>query len=212
MMVRRWRTPPRFEALALALLLAPSVPAAAKPPSDNWREIITQRDRTRLKDWRTTWVAAVNEARTHGFGAQIDAEGVLLQPDAALDQPEMPDGLYRCRTFKLGTQLSPVAVPSPHPFEAFPAGHCRLRNRQLVRLDGPQRPGGRLFPYDGAHLLFLGGLALGDEVGTVRYGRDPQRAIVGLLERVGPARWRLVLPQPAWGSRLDILELVPERP
>jgi hypothetical protein len=31
----------------------------------------------------------------------------------------------------------------------------------------------------------------------------------GVVERVGPARWRLVLPWPRWESNLDVMELVP---
>jgi hypothetical protein len=33
--------------------------------------------------------------------------------------------------------------------------------------------------------------------------------MVGMMERIGPARWRLVLPRPAYQSILDLLELRP---
>jgi hypothetical protein len=32
---------------------------------------------------------------------------------------------------------------------------------------------------------------------------------VGLFERVGPQRWRLVMPYPRWESTIDVMELVP---
>lgn len=199
----------RSARIASAMLLALAAPVAARVAASDWREIITQRDRARLKNWRVTWVEAVKEARTHGFAPAIDAEGALLQPDAALEHAGPPDGPYRCRTIKLGIQPSPDAAPSPHPFTALAAGRCRIAGGTLTRLDGAQRPGGRLFAYEDTRLLFLGGMALGDEAGPVRYARDPQRALVGFVERVGPLRWRLVLPQPAWESRLDVMELVP---
>ena len=80
----------------------------------------------------------------------------------------------------------------------------------LVRLDGPQRPAGHLYPSDGARLVFLGGMAVGDEAGTAVYPRDAQRALAGFVERIGPMQWRLVLPHPAWESRLEVTELLPE--
>ena len=188
----------------LALLAAP--PAQAREPT-NWREIISQRDHARLKDWRTTWVEALDQARAAGFGASIGAEGVLLHPDAALDGPDLPDGAYRCRTVKLG--LASDQAPGARAFAPSPPGQCRVADGTLLRLDGSQRPGGRLHDYDGARLLFLGNMAVGDEPGATRYPRDAQRALAGLVERIGPARWRLVLPHPAWESRLEVMELVP---
>jgi hypothetical protein len=64
---------------------------------------------------------------------------------------------------------------------------------------------------DNARMLFLGAMALGDEAGRVRYGGDTARDMLGLFERVGPRRWRLALPYPAWESLLDVIELVPAK-
>ena len=30
-----------------------------------------------------------------------------------------------------------------------------------------------------------------------------------IVERIGPARWRLIMPRPAFESTMDVLELVP---
>ena len=38
----------------------------------------------RLRDWRATFVAALEAARKAGHGAEIAREGALLDPDAAL--------------------------------------------------------------------------------------------------------------------------------
>ena len=33
--------------------------------------------------------------------------------------------------------------------------------------------------------------------------------VAGYVERIGPNRWRLVMPAPAFESKLDVLELTP---
>ena len=54
--------------------------------------------------------------------------------------------------------------------------------------------------------MYLGAVAWGDE-GPAVYGRDPERDQVDVVERIGPQRWRLVLPFPQQESTLDIIEL-----
>ncbi len=74
-------------------------------------------------------------------------------------------------------------------------------------MGGVQRASGRLFADTDARLIFLGTLALGDERRTMRYSRDSQRDMAGLVERIAPDRWRLVLPYPRFGSTLDVIEI-----
>ena len=57
--------------------------------------------------------------------------------------------------------------------------------------------------------IFLGTLALGDEARPMPYGRDLRRDMAGFVERIGEARWRLVLPFPGFQSTLDVMEIVP---
>jgi hypothetical protein len=52
-------------------------------------------------------------------------------------------------------------------------------------------------------------MELGDEKRPMRYGRDVNRDMAGLIERIGPQRWRVVLPYPRFESVLDVVELVP---
>jgi hypothetical protein len=188
--------------LGLAAIVALAAPLTA---AVRWQRLISQHDKNRLREWRTTWQAALAQARAAGFSTQVAAEGVLLQPDAALDRPTPPDGRYRCRLFKIGRSL---LQPSPG-FLALPPAACEVAEGRLDVLEGVQRPGGQLFPYDGTRLLLLGGLAVGDEQGTVRYGRDGQRDLLGLVDRIGPERWRVAFPEPAWQSKLDVVELTP---
>lgn len=185
-------------------MLATAGPVPARPAPVDWRTAITQGDRARLRDWRTAWVSALAGARAGGAGDRIDTEGVLLQPDSALDGATAPDGDYRCRVIKLGAQH-----PAGLGYIAYPGFHCRIGGGMLVKLDGSQRPAGRLYPVSDSRAIFLGAITLGDEAGLGRYGRDPDRDAVGVFERVGPQRWRLVLPYPRWESLLDVIELVP---
>ncbi len=170
----------------------------------NWRAIITAHDRVRLHDWRTAWIAALAKARAGGAGTRIEAEGALLDPDAALDGTPPPEGDYGCRVIKLGAQSA-----GGLDFVSYPGFRCRIAKGRLSKLDGSQRPSGRLYPFDGGRLLFLGTMALSDEESDMPYGRDPDRDMVGIVERIGPHRWRLVLPHPHWESLLDVIELTP---
>jgi hypothetical protein len=173
-----------------------------------WKEVVTQDDRQRLADWRKTFVAAVDAAKKAGHSDEIQREGALLDPDSALGPPVIPNGMFRCRIIKVGAKgegnLSYVAYP------AFP---CRVKAdrglQQFNRYGGSQRYVGLIFPGDQIHQVFLGTLVLGDETRALQYGQDEQRDIAGYVDRIGPNRWRLIMPKPHFESQLDIMEMVP---
>jgi hypothetical protein len=198
---------------ALLLLSACTTPGTgpqeAVPREDGWRTIATPRDRERIRDWRAAWVEALRKARTAGHREAIAAEGVLLEPDAALDAVSPPPGDYRCRTIKLGAKSEGLLdyVPYP-PFRCRIGGAGEVRD--FTKLSGSQRPIGRLFPENDRRMIFLGTLQLGEEQGTLRYGHDAERAMAGVVERIGERRWRLVLPYPHFESLMDVIELAPE--
>ncbi len=173
-----------------------------------WKEVVTEDDRQRLADWRATFVSAVDAATKAGHGAEIAHEGALLQPDAALGAPAIPDGLFRCRIIKLGPKAD-----SNLPYVAYPSFYCRVKaERGLQRFNkfgGSQRYVGLIFPGDAVHQVFLGTLVLGDETRALQYGQDQLRDLAGYLERIGPGRWRLIMPKPHFESELDVMELVP---
>src|SRR4029078_9105858 len=80
----------------------------------------------------------------------------------------------------------------------------------IVKQTGSQRPAGRLWEDDElTRLVFLCSLALRDQSTPVGYGDDPKRDMAGVLERIGPFRWRLVIPWPQSTSKLDVSELTP---
>lgn len=181
--------------------------AAVVRPAQDWRAVATDADRAHLRDWRKAFTSALAAARASGHSADIAREGALLEPDAALGGP-IPNGLYRCRVVKLGGKS-----PGMLDYIAYPAFLCRVQQQGTVqsfaKLSGSQRPVGVIFPDGALHGVFLGTLTLGDEPRAMPYGVDAQRDLAGFVERIGPARWRLVLPYPPFESQLDVIELVP---
>jgi len=182
--------------------------AVIQSPVRDWRAIATSSDRERLRDWRDALVSGVQAARASGRGAEIAREGALLQPDAALGGGPIPNGNYRCRVIKLGARS-----PGLLDYVAYPAFACRIRQEKdlqgFAKLTGSQRYVGLIFPGDVMRQVFLGTLVLGDERRAMQYGRDEERDVAGFVERIGPGRWRMLMPRPHFESRIDVLELVP---
>ena len=173
-----------------------------------YKDVVSPNDKLRLRDWRKTFETALSGARAGGHGADIAREGALLDPDAAIPGPAIPNGMFRCRVIKLGAK-----EPGNLPYIAYGPFTCRVRlDRQLQRLsklNGPQRYVGLIFPGDPIRNVFLGTLVLADETRALQYGQDLQRDVAGYVERIGPNRWRVVMPQPHFESQLDVMELVP---
>jgi hypothetical protein len=203
---------PAMLALALSACASESdLPDAVSHVAPDWRSVITDDDRARLREWRSAWTRALAKAQAAGHGAAIAREGVLLQPDAALGWADPPPGLYRCRTIKLGNRSSGMLA-----YVDYPPFDCRIRAEDgltsFAKLSGSQRQIGLILPDAGNRWIFLGTLQLGDETEAQQYGRDRERDLVGLLERIGTRRWRLVFPSPHFESDVDIVELVLQAP
>jgi hypothetical protein len=177
-------------------------------PSRDWRAVATDDDRARLRDWRSDFVSALKSARAAGHSAEIDREGALLEPDAAIPGGPIPNGLYRCRVIKLGAKSQGLLDYVAHPYFA-----CRVQQERelqgFAKLTGSQRPIGLIFPGDAVRQVFLGTLVLGDESRAMQYGRDRERDVAGYVEHIGPNRWRMLMPAPHFESRTDVMELVP---
>jgi hypothetical protein len=176
-------------------------------PAD-WRAIATPADRGRLRTWRTSWLDALGRARANGAAREIAAQGVLLDPDRFLTRPIPPAGAYRCRVFKLGARGAGM-----RDYVAYPAYDCRVDQEGDIasfhKITGSQRPVGLIFPDPQGRAVFLGTLMLGDETRAMEYGRDTTRDMIGYVDRVAERQWRIVVPQPAFESTLDVIELVP---
>ena len=196
-------------ALVPLLLLCACTPrVAAPPPHLGWREAATNDDRERLRQWRAAFAEALATAGRSGYGDAIAREGELLQPDAALGGAAIPNGEYRCRVIKVGARSEGLL-----DYIAYPYFRCRVKQSEtaqsLTKLTGSQRMTGRILPGDSMRQVFLGTLVLGDETRALEYGSDRERDVAGYIERIGPRRWRLVMPRPHFESKLDVLELIP---
>jgi hypothetical protein len=136
---------------------------------------------------------------------------VLLEPDAALGGGPIPNGDYRCRVIKIGAKTTGMLN-----YVSYPAFNCRITLvgavQDFAKLTGSQRQVGSLFPGDALRQVFLGTIVLGDEQRALQYGRDTERDVAGYVERIGPNRWRLIMPRPHFESQMDVMELVPSSP
>jgi Domain of unknown function (DUF4893) len=193
-------------------VVAPAVAAPAK--SDTWSGVASADDRARIGRTSEAWQSGLAEARKNGFGDEIKSAGKLLLVGGALARPAPTPGSYSCSLITLGRS----AKRGP-AFEKFKPFFCYIDVEgelfTIVKQTGSQRPAGRLWEDDmGTRLIFLGSLALGNEDEARAYGDDPRRDVAGVFERIAPFIWRLVIPFPQDGTKLQVFELtpVPEQP
>ena len=182
---------------------------AGAPVRADWHRVISDADRERLRTWHETWIAALAKARAAGRGPQIDALSALFDADRAMPDGALPPpGHYHCRVYKVGAN-----GPATQDFTAYPPADCVIEAEgdvaSLYQVAGAQRPVGLLFDDSPARAIFLGTLVFGDEVKPMSYGQDTQRDLVGIVERIGPRRWRVAFPSPRFESLLDMVELTP---
>lgn len=221
--MRVWATRMAILALAAAgcaakppiLVIPPPAEAPAADPN-NWRDVALAADAERIDRVQDAWREALADVRKTRFVRALAKEGPLLVPDAALPRALPPPGRYQCRVIKLG--FAPVGRRRGPGFVVYPPYFCYVEQEgeltTLVKETGTERHAGRLWPDSDERLIFLGALAIGSE-SPPAYGDDPARDLAGVLDRVAPFRWRLVIPWPRVEtrlpveSRLDVLELIP---
>ena len=187
----------------------PVVVAAPPTRADVWQAQASAADINRIRRAATGWSSGLAEARAAGFGNEMKTEGKLLNPDASLPRPAPTPGIYNCRMIKLGREK-----PRAPAYEKFKPFFCHVgvdRNTfTIIKLTGSPRPAGRMWEDDVPNrLVFLGSLGLGNEDEVLNYGDDPKRDMAGIFERIGPFRWRLVIPYPQSGAKLLVFELTP---
>ncbi|MDQ8755142.1 DUF4893 domain-containing protein [Sphingosinicella sp. LHD-64] len=188
---------------------APPEPVAAPPEEESWRTAVREADTDRLNRLDSAWSEGLAEARPR-FGRAIDAEGVLLNPGAGLPRAALPPGSYNCRVIRLG------AGPRRAAFTAYPSYFCYVGVEDellaFTKQTGSERPAGYVWNDTDVRSIFLGTMVEGVEGDPTAYGQDPERDMVGIVERVGPFRYRIVFPWPRGGAKIEVLELVPVVP
>lgn len=207
----------RYTAIAIALSCAASACTAPRTtgglsvvssdvPEPAWRTTIVQEDAAVLDTIGDLWRRHLTTAR-RASARQIDAEGALLAADAALEQPELPPGSYNCRVVRLGARAGPRRLRSFPPFFCYVKGEAE-GERSFTKQTGSDLPSGWLYPDGASRYIFLGARQHGAGANDLRYGTDRARDLFGVVERVGPFRWRMALPTRG-GDGIDVYELTP---
>lgn len=183
---------------ALAALLAfTASPALADGVVD---KIMTDADRTRLRNYEAVRAEALAEARAGGAPQDIgQLEATLSKPATSFSDFDMT-GDWQCRTTK-ASKLVPLVV--------YGWFKCRVTDDgsgwMLEKLTGSQRTKGRFYTDGDTRLIYLGSAYVAGEK-AIPYGKGPETDQVGYAFRTGPSEWRIEMPSPRRESKLDILE------
>jgi hypothetical protein len=185
-------------------------PAALDGISPDWKAIMLPGDATRLAALEGRWTTTLADLRATSFQQDVEGEGALLDPAAALARPAPPPGRYKCRVVRLGKAATGPA------FERFKSQFCFVEVEgdllTFVKGTGSRRPGGRLWEDGDRRLVFIGATPLGDEQETPAYGASVESNTVGVVERVGDFIWRMATPGPDRDDQIEVIELVPDTP
>lgn len=188
----------------------PVVTIEAPTKADIWKQVATADDQDRLTRIGQAWADGLAEARAGGFRNDVKGEGELLESGAALARAAPTPGSYSCRVVTLGRQGGKGPA-----FQKFKPFFCYVEAEgdlfTIVKQTGSKRPAGRLWDDDDVanRMVFLGTIAVGNEDEARAYGEDPKRNVAGVFERVGAFKWRLAIPYPRSGAKLEVFELTP---
>ncbi len=163
-------------------------------------KLITQQDKLRLQKYGDLRKAALAEAKA-GDPAEVAQLNALASKPALSFQGLALTGKWQCRSMQAGGIL-PVVI--------YGWFKCRVTDDgsgwKLEKLTGSQRTTGRFYDDGDKRLIYLGSFSVNNDK-VKPYGSGPETDQVGYAFRTGPKQWRLELPAPATGSKLDILEL-----
>lgn len=188
--------------------LVPVVSVDPAPVEAAWRTVATEVDRQAIDALDTRWTDALHNAARR-YAARLRQEGPLLDPAAAQPLPAMPPGPYFCRLVRLGGRIGYATYP---PDICYVDGDATRES--FTKQDGSSLPGGWLYTDgDANRLVFLGTNRLRRDQPAPAYGDLPGREMAGVIERVAPFRWRLVLTRSLNSTaEIELFELVPIPP
>lgn len=180
-----------------------TIPIVAAPPVVGtplaWREVAHPDDVDRLASLSNRYAAALG-----GRGPEN------LRVDSRKGWPEPTPGVYDCRITRLNTGQAVAKATAFKPFLCYVGDDDHFLT--MTKSTGTERPGGRLWRDDGQRMVFLGAVpAPGSEMPSA-YGDDVATDRIGVFERIGDFRWRLIFDAPRPGIAFDVLEMTPLAP
>lgn len=177
-------------------------------PNAEWRGIASDADRSAIDDLSDRWGNALSSA-TRRFAARVRGEGPLVEPAAGQPLPALPPGPYLCRLVRLGGK---IGYATYKPDNCYVDGDAERQS--FTKQNGSSLPGGWLYTDDQqSRIVFLGTNRFRRDDAAPAYGDLPGREMAGIVERVSPFRWRLVLARPLnRDAAVELYELVPIPP
>ena len=192
---------------------SPAGPAKAGPSvemgePEEWRAVASPADEDRIDRLETLWTEAVEEARQKGFRRRIGSDAALLSPGGGLPRAAPAPGSYRCKAFRIGSARA--GAPA---YAAGRQGFCFVgvqEDRLSLTSEVPAaRYGGHFWETErSGRLVFLGAAMPSGSRVAPAYGTVPGADVVGLIERLGEFRYRLVIATPADAQKLAVFELI----
>lgn len=172
------------------------------PVGPAWRNAADPADAAALDSLPALWAEALGAAARRPVKAAA-GDAALLDPKGALDHPALPPGSYNCRVVRIERGRT----------QSFPPKFCFIGGEADGRLSfnkqtGSDLPNGWLYADDHDRYIFLGAQQRRPGDNSLAYGTERARDIAGVIERIGPFKWRLVVPR-ADPKALWLYELTP---
>jgi hypothetical protein len=181
---------------ALPIVVEPVVAPLPAGTSLAWREVARTGDIERIASLGIRYAALL--------GDRGDAS---LRAEAHKARPDPTPGVYNCRITRLGIGQTVGKATAHRSFLCYVGDDGNFLT--LTKSTGSERPGGRLWRDTGDRMVFLGGVPAADKTTPNAYGADTATDRVGIFERIGEFRWRLIFDAPRPGIAFDVLEMTP---
>jgi len=163
--------------------------------------LLSADDRARLAAFDNTLSDALAEAEEGSTADRMLLQKVLSGKPLPLSEQFDPRGKWRCRVIKVGGIL---------PLVVYPNFRCVIGDDAmgltLTKLTGSQRTEGHLYAESATRLIYAGAGYVDGETPR-RYGDDPERDQVAIVERRAANRIVLLFPAPHFESKLDVMVL-----
>jgi hypothetical protein len=187
-----------------------AIVAMAAGAQEVWpADYLTAADQGRLERQGEARAKAAKQAELNGAADDIAVMKALLDsPRLETPPAAITLGAYRCRTIKVGGDLGNLTI--------YAWFNCVISRKDgtvfIEKTTGSQRFRGRLVETnDPTTLGWQGASHYGFEKTPRLYNSDPERNQVGTFHRLSPTRYVIELPEPAFESLYDLIELTKSR-